>query len=277
MISSDSLLEFGFPVTESNRTAEIIDGKKQLAFAAATTGELTLVDWHSLAGIAQPFSSLSHYLGAVLFLTLSFFLLRNAQRTGGFWSYVIFACSAVLLLTVSGTAHLFSPGSPARKILFRLDLVAIFLLIAGTFTPIHWVLFHGWRRWSVLILIWSMAATGILARLFFMDSIPYAVGTGIFVAMGWVGLFSGVLVRLQYGPGYLGPLLAGGICYTAGAVMDACQWPTPLPMIIGPHELFHLMVLAGLAFQWYFIAQIAAGRIPSRGDALGERHPQPND
>ena len=219
--------------------------------------------WHSLAGIAQPFSSLSHYGGALLFLLLACFLLRNARRTGGFWSYAIFAGSAVLLLTISGTAHIFPPGSPTREVLFRFDLVAIFLLIAGTFTPIHWVLFRGWRRWSVLILIWSIAFAGILARLVFMDSIPYVVGTGIFIAMGWVGLFSGVLIRLQYGPGYLGPLLAGGICYTVGAVIDANQWPILFPMIVGPHELFHLMVLAGLGFQWYFIAQIAAGKIPS--------------
>ncbi len=218
--------------------------------------------WQALAGIAQPLSSLSHFLGAILFLLLSIPMLRNARRTGGFWSYFIFASSAVLLLTVSGVAHIFPQESPARKILFRFDLIAIFLLIAGTFTPIHWVLFRGWRRWSVLTLIWLIALVGIFSRLLFFDSIPYAVGSAIFVAMGWVGIFSGALIHFQYGPGYIGPLFAGGICYTVGAVIDANKWPILIPTIFGPHELFHLMVLAGLGFQWYFIAQIANGRPP---------------
>ena len=219
--------------------------------------------WHSLAGIAQPLSSLSHFSGAILFLVLSFFLLRNARRTGGFWSYFIFACSAVLLLTVSGIAHIFPQESPTRKVLFRFDLTAIFLLIAGTFTPIHWVLFRGWQRWSVLILIWLIALVGIILRLVYFGSISYAAGSTVFVAMGWVGIFSWILIRYQYGPGYIGPLLAGGICYTVGAVIDANKWPVLIPTIVGPHELFHLMVLAGLGYQWFFIAQIAAGKIPS--------------
>ena len=123
--------------------------------------------------------------------------------------------------------------------------------------------YHNEHRDSQSVtLIWLIALIGIFSRLIFFDSIPYAVGSAIFVAMGWVGIFSGALIHFQYGPGHLGPLFAGGICYTAGAVIDANKWPILIPAIVGPHELFHLMVLAGLGFQWYFIAQIANGRTP---------------
>ena len=222
-------------------------------------------NWHPLGGIAQPFSSISHFVGAVLFLTLSFFMLRDARRTGGFWAYFIYAASAVLLLTISGIAHMFPPASQARQILFRLDLTAIFLLIAGTFTPIHWVLFRGWRRWSVLVPIWLIAVTGIYLRLVYFESISYIAGTTIFIAMGWVGVFSGILIRLRYGPGHTAALLAGGVCYTLGAIIDAVKWPVVIPLVVGPHELFHLLVLAGLGFHWSFISRIASGKTSSSG------------
>lgn len=218
--------------------------------------------WYRLVGFNQPMASMSHLLGAIVFLVLSFFMISSARRTRGtLLPCCVFAFSAVVLLSLSGVFHMFQPGGTPRRVMVRLDVAAIFLLISGTFTPIHSVLFRGWKRWGILIPLWVFAITGITLRSIFYDSLPVVWGTVIFLLMGWVGLYSTFLVYKNYGRPAAFPVILGGVLYTIGAVGDISRLPTIVPLVWGSHESFHLFVLAALGVHWYLISQIAEGRL----------------
>lgn len=221
-----------------------------------------MLDWYTLPGFNQPMSSMSHLIGALVYLVLSFFLLRSAwQRRAYFWNAFLFAFAAVVLLSLSGVYHMFSPDGKPGRVMIRLDVAAIFFLIAATFTPIHGLLFTGWRRWGILIPLWVIAITGITLRTIFFNSINYTVGVGIFLLMGWIGGLSSWLLWKQYGWAAVSPILWGGIMYTIGALGDALGWPTIIPKVWGSHETFHFFVLAGLGFHWNLVSMIVEGRL----------------
>ena len=225
-----------------------------------------MTQWYSLPGFNQPMSSMSHLLGAVVYLVLAVFLLRAAWwRRACFFNALLFSFAVVTLLSLSGVYHMFSPEGQAGRVMIRLDVAAIFFLIAATFTPVHGLLFTGWKRWGILALLWVIAITGITLRTIFFDSIPLLVGTLIFLVMGWIGGLSGYLIWKSYGKEALRPTVLGGVMYTIGAVGDAYAWPTVVPKVWGSHETFHLFVLAGIGFHWHLISNITEGKLQLRG------------
>lgn len=221
-------------------------------------------EWYTLPGFNQPMSSMTHLLGAVVYLVLSVFLLRGAWwRRASFFNALLFAFAVVALLSLSGVYHMFSPQGTPGRVMLRLDVAAIFFLIAATFTPLHGLLFTGWKRWGVLIPLWLIAVTGITLRTIFFNSIPALVGTLVFLVMGWIGGWSGYLLYRSYGARAFMLTLWGGVMYTIGAVGDAIAAPTLVPMVWGSHESFHLFVLAGIGFHWHLISLVTDGRIGS--------------
>ena len=156
---------------------------------------------------------------------------------------------------------MFPPGGKTSRVMIRLDIAAIFLLIAATFTPIHSLLFSGWRRWGVLVPIWVIAISGITLRTIFFNSIPYWIGTLIFLAMGWIGLISSMMMWRCYRWDAVGPIALGGVTYSIGAVGDAYDWPILIPNVWGPHETFHFFVLTGLGFHWHLISKIVERKL----------------
>jgi channel protein (hemolysin III family) len=162
-----------------------------------------------------------------------------------------------VLLAVSGLYHLTLPGGTSNRIMVRLDHDAIFLLIAGTFTPIHGLLFRGKMRWIPLAMVWSVAAAGIVLKTFLFDTVAESVGLTLYLGMGWFGTAAGVVLWKQFGFRFIRPLLFGGIAYSAGAVLEYFRWPILVPGIIHAHEVFHAAVLVGAAFHFAFIWRIA--------------------
>ncbi len=225
-------------------------------------------EWYQLPGFNQPMSSMSHLLAALVFLVLAIVLVSSA-----WWSRVrfltccLFGFAAVTLLSLSGVFHMFAKDHLPSEVMIRLDVAAIFFLIASTFTPVHATLFKGWKRWGVLLPIWTIAITGITLRTIFFDNLPHIWGTAIFLFMGWVGLYSTLIVHKRYGKTVSKPIIVGGVLYTIGAITDSAKWPTIVPMVWGSHETFHLFVIAGLSCHWYLIARIADGSIDYREPA----------
>jgi len=232
--------------------------------------------WYSIGGFNDPMSSLTHLVGLVMFFLLSFPLLISARHSRHvFWYSFEFCIAAIFLLSMSFVFHMMAVGGTTRAVMLRLDIAAIFVMIASTFTVIHGILFTGWRRWSVIGLIWSIAILGITLRTIFFDSIPSYVGDGIFLLMGWIGALSSVLLWKRYQWRAVGPVLGGGLLYTIGALINSFGWPTFISKVWGPHETFHLFVLGGLGVHWAFVWDIAsnsfqrkeARRAESIGDA----------
>jgi channel protein (hemolysin III family) len=168
------------------------------------------------------------------------------------------AITSVFLLSMSAVYHLLGPGA-GRDVMRKLDIAGIFALIAGTMTPVHTILFRGFRGWASLFLVWSAAITGITLMTIFSHSLPSGVGTAIFLLFGWCGLISCFLLWRWYGITFVNPLVWGGVAYTAGAIILSLNGPTLIPQVVGAHELWHVAVLIGLGFHWKFVFQFAQG------------------
>jgi hemolysin III len=161
-------------------------------------------------------------------------------------SLVIYGASSVLLFGWSAFYHLGNWAPRTRKVFQRIDHANIFVLIAGTYTPIAFNLLTGGWRVALLVIIWALAALGMAAAAPALR-IPRQVMAGLYIAMGWVAL--GFLPQIASAVG-VGPLLLlglGGVLYTLGALAYATHWPDPWPRVFGYHEVFHLATIAAAA------------------------------
>lgn len=163
-------------------------------------------------------------------------------------SLLIFGLTMIELYTVSAVYHIGRWREPVRKRLRALDHANIFLLIAGTYTPLCFNVLSGWLRPTILMTTWALAALGVgLATLTLRA--PRWLGAALYVAMGWVSVIAFPAFAQALGWPAVLTLLLGGVLYTIGAVIYALKWPNPFPRIFGFHEVFHLLVVAGsLAF-----------------------------
>jgi channel protein (hemolysin III family) len=220
---------------------------------------------YPIPGFSDPVSSLSHLIGAVVFAVLGYFLLRRACGRFAFLGVYVF--SVVFLLAMSGVFHLLPRGGSGRAVLERLDHGAIFVLIAGTFTPAHGILFRGPERWGPLLLIWTAAITGITLKTIFFADLAEWLGLIFYLALGWFGAFTTGVLWWRYGFAFIKPVLWGGLAYTVGGVLDHFGLPILIPGVLGAHDLFHLAVLAGVGFHWKFVTQFAFGAVPIRVNA----------
>ena len=170
--------------------------------------------------LSEPVSALSHLAGASVALLAGIELLRRAgpsrERT---ISLAVYVAGVVALLLASGFYHLVGDGHPWRDQLRRLDHAAIWLQIAGTFTPIHIIFFRGgWRLWP-LVVVWTGALLGILLKLVFFDVVPEGVGLSLYLALGWSGTFSTFRLARERGFGLAAPIVHGGAIYSVGALL----------------------------------------------------------
>lgn len=217
---------------------------------------------HPLAGFAEPFSSLSHLLGAVLILAFAGRLFQRARGDSGrAMSMAIFVGTALFTLLMSGIYHMLPPHTAGKEFFLRLDHAGIFALIAGSFTPPHVILFRRAWRWGILTLIWGLAAVGMTLTTAYLNDFPEWFILLFYLAMGWIGLVSAIKASRSYGWAFLLPIFWGGLAYTIGALIDFARRPILVPHVIEAHEIFHVAVLIGLACHWRFMAQIADGHI----------------
>jgi hemolysin III len=165
----------------------------------------------------------------------------------------VFAASASVMLGISALYHRIT-WSPRRRLwMRRADHAGLFLLIAGTYTPVALIGLHGAWRTSVLTIAWTGAAIATLTKICWVRS-PRWLSAAIGIALGWVAVVA--LPELVHNEG-LAPLFllaAGGIAYTAGAVVYARRRPDPLPRVFGYHELFHALTILALSCQYVAIA-----------------------
>ena len=213
---------------------------------------------HSIPGFADPVSSISHLVATVLFGFAAVSLLKSGRgHPGRMLALAIYAGSVVLLFSMSGVFHLLPRDTAGREVLQRLDHASIFVLIAGTFTAVHGMLFRGWLRWGVIAFVWVVTATAIPLKTVFFEEMPEWLGLTLYLAFPWIGLISGLLIWRRRGVRYIVPFALGGVSYTLGALLDFAKWPNPWPGVIHAHELFHFFVIAGAAFHWQFCAAVA--------------------
>ena len=176
-------------------------------------------------------------------------------------SLLVLGISSVLLLTLSSFYHMLWP-SDLRDLMKRLDIAAVFVLIGGSMTPVHMILFRGFHRWAPLLLVWTTALSGIVMRMFIYKDLSLVMGTSLFLVFGWGGAITGFVLWRHYGWRFIEPFVWGGVAYTIGAIVIGFHWPVLIAGVIGPHEIWHIAVLAGLGFHWQFIWRIADETVP---------------
>ena len=221
---------------------------------------LSIAEVYHLPGFYEPFGSMSHLFGTLLFAALGVVLMQRGR--GNFARMVslgIYAFSCVFLMSMSGVYHMMVRGGAASEVMARLDHSAIFVLIAGTFTPTNIILFCGWKRWAPLLFIWSAAITGLTLKVIFFHDVPEWFGLSLYLLLGWFGAVSAAFIVQQYGWWIIKPLAVGALAYTIGGLVEFVSWPTLVPRVIEGHEAWHIAVLIGAIYHWKFIAQFAAG------------------
>jgi hemolysin III len=185
-------------------------------------------------------------------------LVRQAPTGKGTVAAAVYGASVTVLFATSAFYHrpMWSPQT--RSILRRFDHAAIFILIAGTYTPFC-MLLGGTRGTFLLAAVWGGAVIGVL-RAVLWPYAPRLIPTTLAVALGWIAVAFLPALRVAIGDAPLALLVAGGLAYTAGAVIYAVKRPNPLPNVFGYHEVFHALVVVAAACH-FAVVMIAVGAI----------------
>ncbi len=202
--------------------------------------------------LREPFNALSHALGVPLALFGSLFLLLLAPRE--VWpALLVFGLTMALMLAASALYHALRVEERALAWLRRLDHAAIFLFIAGSYTPFLVEGLEGRAKTFALSLIWGLALLGVAFRLFFLRA-PRWLYTLAYLGLGWLSVL--FLPRLDLPLSTFALLALGGAFYTLGAVVYAKKRPNPWPDRVGFHGLWHLLVLLGSLFMYLAVLSL---------------------
>jgi hemolysin III len=189
----------------------------------------------------------SHVLAALASLLLTVALCwRSSTDLPRLISLLIFGLSMLELYSISALYHVGRWREKPRRILRAIDHANIFVLIAGTYTPLCFNILSGWLRIVILVVIWALAALGVGLAIFTLH-LPRWITAALYIGMGWVVVLA-LPAFLAVLPWYaVAILLLGGVLYTIGAIVYARKRPDPFPRVFGFHEVFHLFVIAGSA------------------------------
>lgn len=210
----------------------------------------------------EPVNSLTHLAGIVVAVAAT--VLLQVVTDGGALGRIalaLFGFSSVLLYTASTLLHAIKTDVAKETWLRRLDHGAIFVLIAGSYTPVVLIAmqpdFAVWG-WVLFGVVWAAAVAGIVFKLLWISA-PRWLSTALYLVMGWLVIIAIVPVVRSLGPTNTLWLAAGGLFYTVGAVIYATKRPDPFPKIFGYHEIWHLFVLAGWGAHLVMAFRLAMG------------------
>lgn len=196
------------------------------------------------------------HLGTLpLALAAGIVLVVLAQGVAATVSSAVFATTSVLLFGISGTYHRFHWSPRAKVLLKRLDHANIFLLIAGTYTPIAVLALPPEKTWRLLGIIWAGTALGIAARVLWITA-PRWVYVPLYLGLGWAAvmymqdLFIANVAMMVL-------VIVGGLFYSVGAVVYGTKWPNPAPHTFGFHEIFHVFTVLAFMAHWSAVLLVA--------------------
>jgi hemolysin III len=223
-----------------------------------SNGRLYLRDirlWEAIIKInrSEYFSCFSHLAGAVAALAGTVFLVIHS------WGHadlvivsLIYGLAMIWMFTGSTLYHAAKKAENAVNIWRKLDHIAIFFMIAGSYTPLCYVYLDGAWRVSILSIAWFFVIVGILLKVFFLKA-PRILSPLLYLMMGWLAVIPlrELWQNMPHFSFFL--LLAGGVAYSIGAVIYAIKKPTFFPGIFGFHEIFHLLILAGAVLHYILV------------------------
>ena len=201
----------------------------------------------------ERFSFLSHAMGALAAVVGLVFLVRKADGALAVAAAAVYGSSLVLLLTASSLHHAIHPADPrGHRALHLLDHLSIFVLIAGTYTPVSLLGFTPGWGWSIFAVIWTLALAGTVLRILWRSA-PRWLYTSVYIVMGWTAVAAIVPLLSSFPAEALLLMLGGGLSYTVGAVVYARKRPDPWPRWLGFHGLWHVFVLVGAGLHFMLV------------------------
>lgn len=196
----------------------------------------------------RPWSAITHGIGAVLAIIGTFLLLtktaKSDQNIRYFISFLIYGLSMIGLYTASTLYHCVNCSVSGRIALRKFDHISIYLLIAGSYTPICLLELRGTLGWTLFIVIWALALLGTAMALLWINC-PRQLTATVYIVMGWLAVIALIPIRQAMGSLGLFWLLLGGILYTVGGILYALKWPGRSNPRFGCHEVFHVFILLG--------------------------------
>lgn len=201
--------------------------------------------------IKDPGSAITHFIGMLMAIFAAVpLLIRAAHEPGQIYviSLAVYAASLILLYAASTTYHTFDLSEKINTLLKKIDHMMIFILIAGSYTPICLLVLKGRTGITLLSLVWGIAIAGILIKAFWVFC-PKWVSSILYIGMGWTCVLAFTQLLNSMSAAAFGWLLAGGIIYTIGGVIYALKLPifNSRHKNFGSHEIFHLFVMGGSA------------------------------
>ena len=207
--------------------------------------------------IKEPINAFTHFLGFLMSIPIMITLTMKAYQNASLLSviaFLIFGISLLLLYGASTIYHTLNISQKGTALLRRNDHMMIFVLIAGTYTPVCLIPLRGKWGWTLFIAVWGFAFAGILLKIFWLNA-PRWFSTLLYVVMGWLVLVAFVPLERAIPIGGIVLLASGGIVYTIGAVIYAVKWSKLKLKYFGFHEIFHLFVMGGSALHVLFMFQ----------------------
>lgn len=207
--------------------------------------------------IREPGSAITHFIGMMMAVFAMVPLLVKAGISSGgknFIAMFIFMLSMILLYGASAMYHSVNLSGKYLRIFRKIDHMMIFVLIAGSYTPVCLIVLGGAQGYTLLTVVWSIAIIGMLVKAFWITC-PKWFSSLIYIAMGWVCVFVfGELLDSLPFSAFMW-LLAGGIIYTIGGIIYALKLPlfNSIHKYFGSHEIFHLFCMAGSACHFVFM------------------------
>jgi len=170
----------------------------------------------------------------------------------------VYAIGLVALFGVSGTYHRGRWSDARRRFMQRLDHGTIFVMIAGSYTPLCLLVLEGWVRWTMLTVAWAGAAAGFVLSFTGGKVSRIAKGT-LYIALGWASTLAAPQLWRNLSAAELALIAVGGVLYTVGSVFLLTRWPDPFPRVFGYHEVWHVLVVVAVACHFAAITSVVAG------------------
>ena len=199
-------------------------------------------------------SGLIHAIGVGLSIAALVLLVVFAARDATarhVVSFAIYGASLILLYSASTCLHWFSVGPRTEAVFEKLDHIMIFVLIAGTYTPICLIAIRGGLGWTLFGMVWGITLFGVFMKIFWMSA-PKWLSTGLYLAMGWMGVIAVIPIAEVLTTMGIIWLVIGGVCYSGGAVIFYKEKPN-LASWFNFHDLWHILVLAGSISHWFMM------------------------
>jgi hemolysin III len=193
-------------------------------------------------------NAITHGIGAVFSVAALVILIIFASRFGTAWhvvSFTIYGVTMLLLYTASTLLHSFPEGR-VKDIFEIMDHASIYLFIAGTYTPVLFIVVQGALGWTLFGIVWGLATVGVVFKIFFVKKFV-VLSTLFYIAMGWLAIFAIGPIVEGLSTGGVAMLVAGGLMYTVGTVFYV--WPA-FPF---HHAVWHIFVLAGSVCHFFMI------------------------